>query len=525
MSRRLCLAFASLVLALGACDHEPTPPNVPGPTVARPEPVARPAEIAPADKKLIGLRAPDANVVSLRIVFAAGSADDPTGKEGITALTATEMAEGGTKDLPYATLLERLFPSASTIELSVDRDETAFSVDVPRAALPEVWPLVRDVIAAPRLDGEAFSRVKAKQTSTIVDDLRGGNDEELGKEALHAALYEGHPYGHPVEGTERGLAAISEADVRAHRARTFCRERMTLGIAGGYPDGFDRAAVRELLAALPACDAARAELPKMTRHQGMRVLIVDKPSADSTAISLGFPTDLTRASPDFPAIVFFTDYLGLHRQSAGRLYHELRELRGLNYGDYAYAEHFEQAGWGRNPRPNVVRRSQMVSLWLRPVKPKNGIFALRGALDIYRDLLTRGIDDAEIERFRGFLGRYVGLEQQTASRRLGYALDDLAYGLGASYLDTMRGGWAHLDSAKLAAATRRWLTADDLTVAIVAKDGQALARALVKGDPSPPVYDAPKPKEVTDADQAIQKLPLGLRAEDVRVVPVGEMFK
>ena len=256
-----------------------------------------------------------------------------------------------------------------------------------------------------------------------------------------------------------------------------------------------------------------------------RVLIVDKPSAESTAISIGFPTALTRSHADFPAVAFATDYLGLHRQSAGRLFYELRKLRGLNYGDYAYAEHFEQEGWSRFPAPNVVRRQQLVSLWIRPVKPKNGIFALRAALAVYQDLLEAGIPKDEIERFRAFLSRYRGLEQQTESRRLGYAMDDLAYGLEKPYLETMRAGWAALDEAGLKAAAGRHLIRDGLFIAIVAKDGKALADALVKGSASPPTYDGPKPREVTDYDKRIEKLPLGIRAEDVRVVPVANLFE
>ncbi|MGH7284297.1 MAG: M16 family metallopeptidase, partial [Polyangiaceae bacterium] len=218
--------------------------------------------------------------------------------------------------------------------------------------------------------------------------------------------------------------------------------------------------------------------------------------------------------------------LGLHRQSAGQLYHQLRELRGLNYGDYAYAELFQQEGGvSRYPLPNIVRREQMTSIWIRPVKTKNGIFALRAALSVYSHLLATGISKSEIERFREFLSRYVGLEQQTENRRLGYAMDDVAYGLKKPYLETMRGGWAALDEGSLKAATDRWLTAKDISIAIVAKDGEALAAALEKGEPSPPSYDTPKPASVTSEDAAFQKYQLGIEAKNVRVVPVADMFK
>ncbi|MEO7112500.1 MAG: pitrilysin family protein [Polyangiaceae bacterium] len=517
-------ALASALCA--SCYHDPPPPEVPGPTVAHPTAPPRAAEIAPADVKIVSSRSADSRIVSFRIAFATGSSDDPKDREGLTNLTADLMTDGGTESLTYAELSQRLFPMAASIVARVERDETVFEAQVTKASLESFVPILRDVLIAPRLDQAGFDRVRARETSSLVDDLRGGNDEALGKEALHALLYDSHPYGHPVVGTEHGLSSATLDDVRAHKKKVFCRERMVIGLAGGFPEGFDKRFSAELGTKVPACDAARAELPPFKSEHGVHVLIVDKPTADATAISIGFRTQLTRASADFPAVAFFTDYLGLHRQSAGVLYHQLRELRGLNYGDYAYSEFFQQEGGvSRFPLPNIVRREQLVSLWIRPVKPKNGIFALRGALDFYSRLLSGGIPKAEIERFREFLSRYIGLEQQTENRRLGYTMDDVAYGLKKPYLDTMRGGWSALDEASLKAATDRWLTVKDISIAIVAKDGEALAAALEKGDASPPTYDTPKPPSVLKDDAEIQKFSIGIDPKNVKVVPVADMFK
>ena len=516
----------SALASLAACYHDPPPPQIPGPTVAHPTAPPRAAEIAPKDVKMVATRVNDSRVVSFRIAFATGSADDPQGREGLTNLTADLMTDGGTEALTYAELAQRLFPMAASIVAHVERDETVFEAQVTKASLDAFVPLLRDVLVAPRLDQAGFDRVRARETSALVDDLRGGNDEALGKEALESLLYDSHPYGHPVVGTEHGLGSTTLEDVRTHKNKVFCKERMVIGLTGGYPDGFDKRFAAEVGARLPACESARSELPPFKTEHGVHVLVVDKPTADSTAISIGFRTQLTRSSADFPAVAFFTDYLGLHRQSAGQLYHQLRELRGLNYGDYAYSEFFQQEpGVSRFPLPNIVRREQFVSIWIRPVKPKNGIFALRGALDFYAKLLSSGISKGEIERFRDFLSRYVGLEQQTETRRLGYAMDDVAYGQKRPYLDTMRSGWATLDPATLKAATDRWLTVKDISIAIVAKDGEALAASLVKGDPSPPIYDTPKPAAVTKDDIEVQKYAIGIDAKNVRVAAVADMFK
>jgi zinc protease len=480
----------------------------------------------PAAPTRVALKAPDARVVSIRIAFAAGSADDPAGKEGLTRLTATSMAEGGTQALSFAELSSKLYPLAASIEVNVDRDETVFSATVPRGALERFYPLLRDVVLTPRFDAESFGRLRARQTSELTSDLRGANDEELGKEALQWLLYEGHPYGHPTEGTEHGLAAITLDDVHAQYASAFCKDRVTFGVAGGYPDGFDDTVAADV-ARLPACQGPRAALPPPPTHTGLQLLVVDKPGASATAISIGFTTPVTRSDEAvYPGLLFGTDVLGIHRQFAGRLFQEIREKRGLNYGDYAYSEFFEQDGWGRFPRPNVARRQQLVSMWLRPVKPANAAFTLHAALRLYTQLATDGLTDDELARAREFLSRLVGLEQQTDSRRLGYAMDDRTYGLDAPYLEVMRRGWKDLDAAKLKALLGKVLDTKNLSIAIVGGDGQKIADALLKGDPAPPpVYDSPKPPEVRADDKEISSFPVPLDPKAVRVVPVAEMFK
>jgi zinc protease len=518
----IALAGAALV-AWSGCSPDLPPLKVPGPTTAHPDGADAGAALTDSATRVVARRSADSRIVSFRIAFAAGSADDPPGKEGLTELTAAVMSEGGTKSLTYAQLLEKLFPMASSIDVDVDRDQTVFVAEVSRASLDQFYPILREVLLEPRLDAEDFARLRTRATSTLTSDLRGADDEALGKEALQALVYENHPYGHPTVGTEHGIASITLEDLAAHRKRVFCKERVTVGVAGGFPEGFDAAMVKDL-AQLPTCDGPRAALPAPRVRKGIHVLIVDKPTADATAISIGFPVAVTRASADYPALLFATDYLGLHRQSAGLLFRELREKRGLNYGDYAYAEFFAQAGGERYPRTNIGRRQQLASIWLRPMKPKNAQFALRGALRTYAKLLESGVPAADIARFRKFLSGYVGLEQQTESRRLGYAMDDAFYGLTTPYIETVRRGWDALDEAKVRAILAT-LPKTDLQIAIVTRDGAGLAAALEKGEASPVTYDAPKPDDVKSEDRAIETFPVPIRHEDVRVVPVADVFK
>ncbi len=521
---RRAASLFGLVVWLAACGAETQPapaPLVPAGMASVPPSPRQSAAATP--QHVVVTRNPDSRIASFRIAFLAGSADDPVDRPGLTRLLATTMAEGGTEQHTYRELVDALFPMAAEIRTHVDRDETVFEAEVPNDRLEPFYALLKEVLLTPRLDAEGLERLRARAKSELADDLRGGNDEELGKEALSSMVYEGHPYGHPALGTDRGLAAATLEDLRSHRARVFCRDRVLAGVAGGVPEGFGERLTHDL-GALPACTAPRAPLPDPVKLAGLHVLVVDKPTAESTAISMGASTAMTRASSDYPAIAFFMDYLGLHRSDSALLYEELRTRRGLNYGDYAYAEFFEQQGDGAFTRPNLVRRQQLVSIWIRPVKPQNTLFALRGALYFYSHLLANGVPDAEITRARSFLSRYLALGQLTESLRLGYAMDDLAYGLNVPYLTRLRDAWKTLDHDSLDEATDRELSADNLTIAIVSKNGTAIADALGRGDPTPPVYDAPKPPDVVAQDQAIARYPMWIKRENVRVVNVSEMF-
>jgi len=75
------------------------------------------------------------------------------------------------------------------------------------------------------------------------------------------------------------------------------------------------------------------------------------------------------------------------------------------------------------------------------------------------------------------------------------------------------------------AATQRNLTAQDLWVAIIAPNAQELAQAIGSNAPSPITYDTPKPAAVMAEDEQIAVYPLPVRPDDVRVVPLAEVFR
>jgi zinc protease len=512
------LLVALLVAALVGCGGAQT--TGAGPEGAPSEEVA----VKTGETPVVALANPDSKTVSFSFAFRGGSTDDPEGREGLTALTAAMIAESGTERLTYPQLLDALFPLAARVDWSVGRDLAAFTGRVHVDHLERYYALLREVVLQPRLDEGSFERLRQKALANLTLALRTQDDEELGKAVLQAAIYAGHPYEHPEVGTEGGLKAMTLDDVKAQRSRVFCRERLTIGLAGAAPDGFAEK-VRADLAALPRCTTLPRPLPAVPAAKATRVTIVSKPTADSTAISFGYPIDVNRDHPDYAALYLVTSWLGQHRNSVSHLFKKIREERGLNYGDYAYIEWWPYGGLTTLPPVNYPRRQQFFHVWLRPVPHETRLFALRAAVRELDRLAREGLSREDFEDIRRFIASYVSFYTITEERRLGYAIDDHFLGLGKPSLDALRAAWPKLTLEDVNAAVRRHLRADRLEVAVITNDAESLAAAMVAGDPSPITYASEKSTAILAEDEEIARFPIPVGAGDVTIVPYDQLFR
>lgn len=466
----------------------------------------------------------DTDVVTIRVVFDAGSFEDGE-RPGVTHMAARLMVEGGAGDLSYAELTRRLFPMAAELDYHVGREMTVFVGRVHVDNLEDFYAIFRDVLVRPRLGAEDFQRVRAQVRSELELELRGNDDEELGKQVLQATIYGDHPYEHPALGTETSLAAMRVDDVRAQRNRVLCGGRATVGVAGGYPEGFAERVRRDVAALEWDTCVGRLTLPPPAELEAPRVALVQKDGAQAVAISMGMPIAVDRGHEDYPALLLATAFLGQHRQFVGQLMQKMRGERGLNYGDYAYMEHFVQEGWSRFPLPNTARRQQYFSIWVRPVQPDQAHFATRMAVRELRGFVEEGMTEEQFEAIRTFATRYYALYLQTESRRLGFAIDDRFYGQEEPYLERLRAAWENLTVQRVNAAIRQHVDPAQLRIAMVAPDAEALAHRLASEQPSPIEYPATVSEEILAEDEEIVGYRLGIARDRMDIVPVSQTFR
>ena len=475
-----------------------------------------------ADNKAV-LLANRSPLVSFRILFMTGSAADPKGKEGLASLTAAMLAEGGSRTKTYSEVTDAMYPMATSFSWQVDKEMTVFSGTTHVDNLDKYYSLIREMLLDPGFREDDFARLKEEAINYLKNSLRGGNDEELGKEVLYTMIYpNSHPYGHQNDGAVGALERMTLKDVRDFYQANYSRANLVIGLAGGYPDTFPRT-VQTDFEKLPQGKPATAKLAAPALTPGTKIQIVQRETR-STAISLGFPIKVTRADKDWPALAVVASYFGQHRSSNSYLYQRLREARGLNYGDYAYVEYFPRGMFQFQPDPNLGRRQQIFQIWIRPVEPQNGHFVLRAALYEYDKLVREGMSPEAFDSTREFLSKYVNVLTATQDAQLGYALDSRYYHI-ADLPAYMREQLAKLTLDEVNRAIRQYLKSDAMRIAIVTKDAAGLRDAIVSNKPSPITYNAPKPKEITDEDKTIETYKIVVKPADITIVPVDKVFE
>ena len=459
-------------------------------------------------------------LVTFRFVFLTGAASDPADKPGLANLTCETLSLSGTRQMTYKQILDALFPMAVQTQSYTDKQMMTFTAETHVDNLEKFYAIFKAMLLEPGWREEDFRRVKDDQINALKVSLRGNNDEELGKEELYSLIYTGHPFGHENLGTVSSLEKLTLDDVKAFYKAQLTKGTLIIGLAGGYPADFP-ARVEKDFSVLTKAVPFQPVLSQIPPIDGNKLTIIQKDTR-SVAYSLGFPLDVKRGDADFPALLLVQSYFGQHRESGGRLFQRMRELRGLNYGDYDYIEYFPNGMFTFEPSPNLARKQQIFQIWIRPVEVPTAAFSLKLAMFELDKLVKNGISEEEFQRTRSFISKQVNLLTKTKSGELGYAIDSAFYGMG-DYNATIKKALATLTREQVNAAIRKHLRADNLQIVAVAKDAEGLKAKLLSANPSPMTYNSPKDQAVMAEDKTVESW--DLRIKNVNIVPVDQVFQ
>jgi hypothetical protein len=190
---------------------------------------------APPDRPRVILAPRPGPTATLRLSFAAGSADE-VGSPGLAHLTQHALVSANAR-LDEGELYRRLWASAARLELEVGRRETTFTLTAPRDALLPLARLLLPALLAPRLQPDRLQVAAARA-------VLGLGEEDGGLLAVVARLAaRDEAEGAAPEGRREVIESLELAEVESFATGHLTPGNLTVVAAGA----FDRAGLLALL--------------------------------------------------------------------------------------------------------------------------------------------------------------------------------------------------------------------------------------------------------------------------------------
>ncbi|MBI3792200.1 MAG: insulinase family protein, partial [Gemmatimonadetes bacterium] len=232
-----------VLLAASAADAQARP------RPARPAPTPAPTSAPPDAPTANDTGTAEFTVGGVRVILRRNTANDVIAANlyllGGVRLTTDSTAgiepflflasEQGTRKYPKEKLRKAMARLGTSIGADADQDWTTVGIRATRPTLDSTWAVFADRLMAPLLDSTDVERVRTQLLSAVRQ--RRDDPDALVHFLADSLAYEGHPYARSETGTERSIAHITRAELRAFQREQLVTSRMLLVVVGNVTRG------------------------------------------------------------------------------------------------------------------------------------------------------------------------------------------------------------------------------------------------------------------------------------------------
>ena len=400
-------------------------------------------EMLPNGIVLLVSERPDLPIVVARADVRAGSAFDPPDNPGLANLTA-ELLTRGTARRTGPQLDEAIEFVGGSLGADAGRDGVTISLAILRKDLKLGLGLLAEVLLEPSFAPAELER-KVKSIQAAIQRSDDEPDTVAGR-TLAALLYPGHPYGHPVAGTEASVGKLTRAQVIEFYRRHYRPDSTILAVVG---DVKRDEIVKELSARLARWARPREPAPRVSPAPAAPPVQARTVARDLTQVTvyLGRPA-VRHDHPDYYPLMVASYILG--EGSASRLYTKVREEAGLAYSVGSY---LSSGRYGASLVVSLQTRTEGVGEAVQLVKAELG-------------RMGKGpVSDEELGLAKAYLTGSFPLRMDTSPEMASMLVSVEEWALGLDYPDRFRERVEQVTTADILRVARTYL--DPATFSIV----------------------------------------------------------
>ncbi|HVF69468.1 MAG TPA: pitrilysin family protein [Xanthomonadales bacterium] len=367
-------------------------------------------KVLPNGLRLITVPMPSLESVTVIVMVGAGSRYENKKNNGISHFFE-HMAFKGTEKRPSAMEISSLIDGmGGEFNAFTGKEITGYYIKSAKGRVETLLDLLSDMLQNSKLDPAEIE----KERGVIMEEINMIEDNPMRKlgDLYEELLYGDSPMGWDIAGPKENIQIISQQDFRDYMGGLYSADNMTVVIAGGIESGPTEALVEKYFSGMKQF-ATGKPLPLVENQTTPAVLIKPK-KTEQIHIALGVRT-VPLSSPKRYPLSVLAAILGGGMSS--RLFHEVREKRGLAYYIRTNSDEYTDAGTlvstaGIDPKRVVEAIEVILSEYSKVAQGKMELSdkELTKAKEFLKGHLVLGLEDSN--SVAGFYGHQELLEDK-----------------------------------------------------------------------------------------------------------------
>ncbi|MCC7202122.1 MAG: insulinase family protein [Nitrospirae bacterium] len=387
-------------------------------------------------------------MVNISVAIKAGAIYDPPGKGGVASLTSALIDEGTTTRTSRQ-IAEEIDFIGGKLSAAGGEDYSSASLVVLKKDISTGMELLTDILLNPVFPAEELERKKKETIAAIISER--DDPGAVASKEFYRAVFQGHPYGIPVEGDEESVSRITRDDIMNFYQQFYKPNNTIISVTG---DLNYKEAVSLIETSFVRWDKSRLKLPEVPPvnkvSKGDSILI-DRNITQSNIV-LGH-TGISRDNPDYYAVSLMNYILG-GGGFESRMTKEIRDNKGLAYSVYS---HFDV-----NRFPGAFT----VEVQTKNESARDAIEGIRTELKKIRE---EQVSDDELNDAKAYLTGSFPLRLDTNAKISNFMLMVEYYNLGPDYIRDYPNKINSVTKDDILRVARKYIDTENCVTVVVGK--------------------------------------------------------
>ncbi|NMD69525.1 insulinase family protein [Bacillus sp. DNRA2] len=276
---------------------------------------------------------PTVRSVAIGIWIGTGSRNETPELNGISHFLE-HMFFKGTKTRSAREIAESFDSIGGQVNAFTSKEYTCYYAKVLDTHAPFALEVLADMFFNSTFDEEEL----LKEKNVVYEEIKMYEDtpDDIVHDLLSKAVYQNHPLGYPILGTEDTLQTFTGDTLKQYMKDAYTPENVVISIAGNISDAF----IKEVESYFGSYQGQRAvqldQKPSFNTNQ-----ITRKKETEQAHLCIGFD-GLQVGHDDIYELIVLNNILGGSMSS--RLFQEVREQRGLAYSVFSYHSAYQDSG-------------------------------------------------------------------------------------------------------------------------------------------------------------------------------------